>query len=807
MATSLLNPYVGGRDRGAGGGGGANPVGGISAPGNPLTGVKRPALNNPVGVPKGLPAFRGRSVNPGEKIKVPKLKNGNLNNETSNIPIPYSRVCPLEFLSGFTGRLSPGDVCFVDQYPPGFVTGPKNGANFNNATLGVNSMTRVVGLDGLNRILTGQSAPSGWKVGVNVLEVDKDAKPTGVVDENGNFTLKSLSRYRLDGVVRNNDEPFASTHSGDRDAAIFNNIVQGPTLVNNGFLYYNPKGEEAKKEPLNNMSGVPDSRAVEAFARGSAEGGYHIAGTGPPGRVGSPWLGSNGYDYVANFTGTYTVFPAQMFDRHLRTLDTLYLGLRAFKVPAASLDRVEGKDEAGGEKDYYYFQYMPFSSRYAWLAQIVEAETAKLVAGGMGAEEAKAKARNQVTYDYITTQVGPGASKFRFDEGAFDAVRTDDLRNMTGGWVLGKVMDTKAMRYDTYAGGPADTAYAAMVNIGISWRSCFELEEVPPPIKYKVDKEGRYVLDKDGERVPLPYDPHHRRGHITWEKRDKVPQHQKAMAYAPPLSKVIGPIMGADLRTKGGGGGGGGRDGVPLEEVLERGFPEDREGGEEEEEEEEEEEVFEDAEEEPGEEPVSAPAAPPAMAALQAVEIAAQKRAKAEKAAAATAAAEAARLEAAAIAESKAAKAAALSAKKSAATGTSASAGKRAATPKRSVTPKRPGAGAAAPTGAAASTAAAAPPPGAAGVTSTPLIPTSAAPASTTAALDRDVGDTPLRRREREAAGSSAVSAAFETVFGRSPTRTEAPAAPVLTEPASPTPSSESGDGGSGGPNIFQRPR
>ena len=300
------------------------------------------------------------------------------------------------------------------------------------------------------------------------------------MDEKGNFTLKSLSRYRLDGVVRNNDEPFASTHNGDRDAAIFNNIVQGPTLVNNGFLYYNPKGEEAKKEPLNNMSGVPDSRTVEAFARGSVEGGYHITGTGPPGRVGSPWLGSSGYDYVANFTGTYTVFPAQMFDRHLRTLDTLYLGLRAFKVPEASLDRIEGKDKAGGEKDYYYFQYMPFSSRYAWLAQVVENETAKLVpaekAAGKSDKDAEAaaniKARNQVTYDYITTQVGPGASKFRFDEGVFDAVRTDDLKMMTGAWVLGKVMDTKAMRYDTYAGGPADTAYAAMVNIGISWRSC-----------------------------------------------------------------------------------------------------------------------------------------------------------------------------------------------------------------------------------------------------------------------------------------------------------------------------------------------
>jgi len=601
MATSLLNPYVGGRDRGggAGGGGGANPVGGISAPSNPLTGVKRPALNNPVGVPKGLPAFRGRSVEPGEKVKVPKLKNGNLNNETSNIAIPYSRVCPLEFLSGFTGRLSPGDVCFVDQYPPGFVTGPKNGANFNNATLGVNSMTRVVGLDGLNRILTGQSAPSGWKVGVNVLEVDKDAKPTGVVDENGHFTLKSLSRYRLDGVVRNNDEPFASTHNGDRDAAIFNNIVQGPTLVNNGFLYYNPKGEEAKKEQLNNMSGVPDSRTVEAFARGSVEGGYHITGTGPPGRVGSPWLGSNGYDYVANFTGTYTVFPAQMFDRHLRTLDTLYLGLRAFKVPAASLDSIEGKDAAGGEKDYYYFQYMPFSSRYAWLAQVVQTETAKFVANGMSEEEASVKARNEVTYHYITTQVGPGASKFRFDEGAFDAVRTEDLQMMTGAWVLGKVMDTKAMRYDTYAGGPADTAYAAMVNIGISWRSSFELEP---------------------GKAPDP--PYHRRGHITWKKRDKVPQHQKAMAYAPPLSKVLGPIMGAKLRTEGGEGveleedeyreflsrgraPSGGARVQDLDDFLENG--DDRQG---EEEEEGGEETFEDAEEEEVAEAVNAPAAP-----------------------------------------------------------------------------------------------------------------------------------------------------------------------------------------------------
>ena len=56
-------------------------------------------------------------------------------------------------------------------------------------------------------------------------------------------------------------------------------------------------------------SPVPDKCTIQAFARGSTEAGFHVGGVGPPGRTGSPWLGSSGYDFVAQFTGTYSMYP------------------------------------------------------------------------------------------------------------------------------------------------------------------------------------------------------------------------------------------------------------------------------------------------------------------------------------------------------------------------------------------------------------------------------------------------------------------------------------------------------------------
>ena len=62
----------------------STPVGAVQA-NNPQRGVKRATPGNPTHVPGQAPGFRGRSVDAGAAVKAPKLRNGNLNNETSNV--------------------------------------------------------------------------------------------------------------------------------------------------------------------------------------------------------------------------------------------------------------------------------------------------------------------------------------------------------------------------------------------------------------------------------------------------------------------------------------------------------------------------------------------------------------------------------------------------------------------------------------------------------------------------------------------------------------------------------------------------
>lgn len=532
---TLLNPFAGGGTGGAGGGGG-NPVGAVSAPGNPLTGVKRSSGGNPVGVPRALPSSRGRGVEPGGNVKVPKIRNGNLANEQSNVAIPYNRVTPLEFLSGFCGRLSPGDAIFVDKYPPGFINGSNRSAQLNNATLGTNTMSRVVGIDGLNRLLISAN-PSGYIIGENLLQVDSDQNVhTALFNKaDGEFTLKTLERYRMDGVVKSNDEPGAFASSGTRDAAIFNIVVQGPTIVNNGYLYYDDKSGQldshsGEKKRINNITGVPDTRTVEGFARGSTEAGFHVGGVGPPGRTGSPWLGASGYDFVAQFTGTYSMYPAQQFDRGVRSLDTLFVGLVAVKLDEEAAKEVPGYQDG---KCYFYFQYMPFSSRTAHLVQKVADLELQLTLKTGDPIKAREDAESEVTRKYVTNNKGAG--RHRFDQNPFDAVRTDDLRAMVGAWHVGRVLDCKAMRYDSYAGGPADTAYALMVDVGVSWRNSRRMDEG----ESKDEKEKR----EEGEAAAYEG--------MTGTQRNAVDRRRVAPETAsrmlrPPLSEVIGSQMGLD---------------------------------------------------------------------------------------------------------------------------------------------------------------------------------------------------------------------------------------------------------------------
>ncbi len=212
-------------------------------------------------------------------------------------------------LSSYQGRVGPGDILFNYKYPPGFT---KSLPGANNATLGVNTLSRVVGLDGLNRMLMG-SAPNGWRIGENVLHDPVGVGPYSVLaGTDGVFALTTLNEYRLDGVVISNDEPGAFMSSGSRDNAIFNVAIQGPTETNNGFLMYeNPT--KSTTTLYNPLTGVTNMRTVEAHARGSAESGMHIENTPMPGKVGSDFQRSRGkVNFVANYCGTYAMYPSQV---------------------------------------------------------------------------------------------------------------------------------------------------------------------------------------------------------------------------------------------------------------------------------------------------------------------------------------------------------------------------------------------------------------------------------------------------------------------------------------------------------------
>jgi hypothetical protein len=537
----------------------STPVGAVQGQ-NAQKGVKRGVLGNPVGVPTQLPGFRGRAVDAAGPIKVPKLRNGNLNNETSNVRIPYNRVTPMEWLSSYQGRVGPGDILFAYKYPPGFVNSLPGA---NNATLGVNTLSRIVGLDGLNRLLMG-SSPNGWRVGENVFEV-KDNMADGAYGvltptADGPFAISTLNEYRLDGVCISNDEPGAFTSSGARDNVLFNVAIQGPVETNNGFLMYEDP-TKSKTTLYNPLTGVTNMRGVEAHARGSAESGMHIENTPMPGVVGSVFQRARGkVDIVANFCGTYAMYPSQMFDRRVETLNTLYVGLRAYEL---SLEAKREVTTSTGEKRFpasvndatvqstpmYFYQYLPFSSRVAHVIQEVTDVHFRMVKDKIAASngvdpstitdgEVKAamRSREEATIgrakaaklvSAIKQQTATNLPSAHFDTAAFDPVRSEDLWNMVGAFKLGRVLDTKAAVHERYAGGPRDTAFSCIVDVQIAWRSALAVQINPDT---KADVTG--FLLEPSERS---------------ERGGQQTSTTLANNLSPPLNQVIGSDFGRDV--------------------------------------------------------------------------------------------------------------------------------------------------------------------------------------------------------------------------------------------------------------------
>jgi len=486
---------------------------------NPHTRVKRPLLSNPTTVPKQLPAFRGVRNTPGDAIKAPKLSNGNRVDRGSNVVVPYARVTAMTSLEVRNGRLGPGDVAFSRKQPGGCANGTtKSRAYGANAAFA--NLTDMYGVDGVNKILAGSlSGVQPWRIGFNVLQESAlDREKGESIDTIDPFEkLKTLQQYKLDGVVLSNEEPYSFAPTGERDATVFNMGIYGAAPVNNGFSTYN----DDSGVPL-----YPSDRSAQAYTQ--AAFGFH------PSNVSETWHGKVGYDFVAAFTGVYTQFPKQMFDRGVQPGDSLYLLLRRFNVEKDVVEpRIEAirrsdssitLDDAKTrvlramtflpEADYgaaldpanltlsecYFYQYMPCSSRalctFKEVLKIVDpvikamgtmpSDAASVLytdkrKGSCGAPMVRDKAisteglqklREARTQKF--TELRSTNKSIERLEKETDSVRFLDVLNFAGAWKVGHVIDQSAAAMQGVRGGPGNPTYRMTVCMNVAWM---------PPIK------------------------------------------------------------------------------------------------------------------------------------------------------------------------------------------------------------------------------------------------------------------------------------------------------------------------------------
>ena len=315
--------------------------------------------------------------------------------------------------------------------------------------------------------------------------------------------MQTLNEITLDGVCQSNDTEYAFNGSGKRDGTILNLVIQGPAMVNNGYCAYDggkPDDRHANTEEqaLDATTKRPSknphmSRTIEKHARGSIEAQNHVfasgrvtvdvvnntlSGAGVP-KIGSPWLPNGVFDFIASFTGQYSSFPVQMFDRSPQCMNALYLGLVAYELTNAQkrelvdstgakvFDPATYTNDAAGDallerEQCAFYQYVPFSSRQAWLRQQLYEMGRDPTIGS------PAEAKKQMTARINRTS-GRGSKKFPLDEDPFDAVRSHDLEHMVGAWKVGRVLDVKSMRHTAYEGGPASTGSALTVDVQIGW--------------------------------------------------------------------------------------------------------------------------------------------------------------------------------------------------------------------------------------------------------------------------------------------------------------------------------------------------
>ena len=330
-----------------------------------------------------------------------------------------SGVVPADELSN-KGRLSPGDIAFISKYTFGtahmssthrpmskVVTPHMNTAHAN--------ISRLVGLDYINRVL----GPEHYERGKTVL-----------VDSNNPLddwrSVEFIQEWTPDGIVMSHDSPgYILNVTGDaRNDQVFNIAVQGRVQVNNGYIDEHGRGV-----------------AVHYDHQDRIAAGMHSHNKTIAGLVAGPF---------------YEQYPLQMFDRKVRPLNELYIGLVCLKKEVKDLQGVSvlGISESASAKHIHVFKYVCFSSR----------QVDELVLDDF-----------DFTAEPVYRRRGPNNPKRQRTEenSTFLGIKEEDLASMVGAWRIGKVLDVAAARMPGYSAGPVDTAYGLTLNFELGfldWR-------------------------------------------------------------------------------------------------------------------------------------------------------------------------------------------------------------------------------------------------------------------------------------------------------------------------------------------------
>ena len=485
-----------------------------------LSGYKRPTQGNPTKVPTNLPAFRGATNTPGQKVSAPSIQSSkNRNNRGTNVLIPYSRITTYDGRE-VGGRL-PGDVIFMSAFAPNALAVAREYI-VTSSGHDVFHYSRLTGLYGLNQILSNFQATNGSGELMNIF-VDMDGTKN-VCDHW--HEVPTLSEYRLDGVVLSDDQPGVNHGSTKNELGqLFNIAIQGPTPINNGYVTERGHGMSARPRPTFSQPPI----RVE-----SREELYQTTLFGD--RNAKLYKQPNDYFY-----------SEQMFSRDVEPMDELFCALITTKHTApdnatktkldkhdklvqdieATLavgpvtlrerlrkelrehilasDASDGKlsealrartvyREAGFEysaigapKALYTFQYyLCTSARLIHLANVV-------------APNAASKPYNLTRNerDLPNGEVGQimpinhNARKINGRHTAEVLCDQEWMGRMVGAWRIGTVLDTKATQMPYFEGGPVETGNRLTVNVGVRWLGWRTLRRM-----YTSNPNGPQVGDK-----------------------------------------------------------------------------------------------------------------------------------------------------------------------------------------------------------------------------------------------------------------------------------------------------------------------